>query len=353
MRMKKAELELYTDYLISTFGAATATGLSSMVDGDVSHDRVTRFLSEREYTSRDLWRQVKSTVRQIEREDGVLIFDDTIQEKAWTDENEVMCWHFDHCSGRSVRGINLLNALYYSGEVSIPVAFELVRKPLQFCDVKTRQVKRASEVTKNELMRCMIATCVNNALKFRYVLMDSWFASVENFEFIVKKKKHFIAALKDNRLVALSAADKKQGRFVRIDTLELSDKQVVRGWLKGYADEVLLVRQVFTNKDGSTGLLNLVCSDLTCNGDMIATIYQKRWKVEVFHKSLKSNAALAKSPTRRVTTQNNHVFMAIYAVFKLECLKLKHKTNHFALRAKLFIKATRQAYAELQILQAA
>jgi len=351
--MKKAELELYTDYLISTFGAATATGLSSMVDGDVSHDRVTRFLSEREYTSRDLWRQVKSTVRQIEREDGVLIFDDTIQEKAWTDENEVMCWHFDHCSGRSVRGINLLNALYYSGDVSIPVAFELVRKPLQFCDVQTRQVKRASEVTKNELMRDMIATCLNNTLKFRYVLMDSWFASVENFEFIVKKKKHFIAALKDNRLVALSAADKKQGRFVRIDTLELSDKQVVRGWLKGYADEVLLVRQVFTNKDGSTGLLNLVCSDLTCNGDMIATIYQKRWKVEVFHKSLKSNAALAKSPTRRITTQNNHVFMAIYAVFKLECLKLKHKTNHFALRAKLFIKATRQAYAELQTLQAA
>jgi hypothetical protein len=351
--MKKAELELYTDYLISTFGSATATGLSSMVDGDVSHDRVTRFLSEREYTSRDLWRQVKSTVRQIEREDGVLIFDDTIQEKAWTDENEVMCWHFDHCSGRSVRGINLLNALYYSGDVSIPVAFELVRKPLQFCDVKTRQVKRASEVTKNELMRSMIATCVNNTLKFRYVLMDSWFASVENFEFIVKKKKHFIAALKDNRLVALSAADKKQGRFVRIDTLELSDKQVVRGWLKGYANEVLLVRQVFTNKDGSTGLLNLVCSDLTCNGDTIATIYQKRWKVEVFHKSLKSNAALAKSPTRRVTTQNNHVFMAIYAVFKLECLKLKHKTNHFALRAKLFIKATRQAYAELQALQAA
>ena len=43
----------------------------------------------------------------------VLIFDDTIQEKAWTDESELMCWHFDHCSGRTVRGINLLNALYY------------------------------------------------------------------------------------------------------------------------------------------------------------------------------------------------------------------------------------------------
>lgn len=351
--MKKAELELYTDYLISTFGAATATGVSAMVDGDMSHDQVTRFLSAREYTSRDLWRQVKSTVRQIERDDGVLIFDDTIQEKAWTDENEVICWHYDHCSGRSVRGINLLNALYHSGEVSIPVAFELVRKPLQFCDVQTRQVKRASEITKNEMMRNMIAACVNNTLKFRYVLMDSWFAAVENFDFIMRTKKHFIAALKDNRLVALSEADKRQGRFVRIDTLALSDQHAVRGWLKGYVHEVLLVRQVFTNKDGSTGLLNLVCSDLTCDGDAIKTIYQKRWKVEVFHKSLKSNAALAKSPTRRVTTQNNHVFMSIYAVFKLECLKLKHKTNHFALRAKLFIKATRQAYAELQALRAA
>ena len=202
-------------------------------------------------------------------------------------------------------------------------------------------------------MRGMIATCTNNTLKFRYVLMDSWFGSVENFDFIVKKKKHFIAALKDNRLVALSEEDKKQGRYARIDTLELPDQQPLHGWLKGYAHAVLLARQVFTNKDGSTGLLNLVCSDLTCDGDQITALYKKRWKVEVFHKSLKSNAALAKSPTRRVTTQNNHVFMSIYAVFKLECLNRKLKLNHFAIRAKLFIKATRQAYCELQALRAA
>jgi hypothetical protein len=41
--MKKAELDLYTDYLLSTFGAATATGMSAMVQGEVSHDQVTRF----------------------------------------------------------------------------------------------------------------------------------------------------------------------------------------------------------------------------------------------------------------------------------------------------------------------
>ena len=52
-----------------------------MVDGDVSHDQITRFLSAQEYTSKDLWHQVKSTVRSIERDDGVLIFDDTISKR--------------------------------------------------------------------------------------------------------------------------------------------------------------------------------------------------------------------------------------------------------------------------------
>ena len=351
--MDKQQLELYTDYLISNYGYATATGLSAMTNGEVSHDKVTRFLSEREYTSKDLWLAVKSAVRQMEGDDGVLIFDDTISEKRWTDENEVVCWHYAHTKGRLVKGINLLNALYHNRDVSLPVAFEVIKKPLQFCDLATRQIKRASLVTKNELMRDMIAACLANQLKFRYVLMDSWYAARENFEFIVKKKKHFIAALKDNRLVALSEADRQHGRYQRIDRVSLPEKQAVRGWLKGDGKEVLLVRQVFTNKDGSTGVLNLVCSDLTLDGEQVTAIYHKRWNVEVFHKSLKSNAGLAKSPTQTVTTQRNHVFMSMIAVFKLECLKMQHHVNHFALRAKLFVTATQQAYAQLQALRAA
>lgn len=351
--MDRRQLELYTDYLISNYGYATATGLSAMVNGEVSHDKITRFLSEREYTSKDLWLEVKSAVRQIEADDGVLIADDTIAEKMWTDENEIVCWHYDHTKGRLVKGINLLNMLYHSRDVSLPVAFEVIKKPLRFCDLATRQIKRASLVTKNELMRDMIAVCLANQLKFRYVLMDSWYAAQENFDFIVKKGKHFIAALKDNRLVALSEADKKHGCYQRIDGVSLPEKQAVRGWLKGYRNEVLLVRQVFTNKDGSTGVLHLVCSDLTLDGEQVTAIYQKRWSVEVFHKSLKSNAGLAKSPTQTATTQNNHVFMAIVAVFKLECLKMQHQLNHFALRAKLWIEATRRAYEQLQTLRAA
>jgi SRSO17 transposase len=76
------------------------------------------------------------------------------------------------------------------------VAFELVKKPIQYSDIATRKLKRKGDKTKNEMMREMIATCIANALKFRFVLMDSWFSSEENFDFITGKKKHFIAALK-------------------------------------------------------------------------------------------------------------------------------------------------------------
>ena len=351
--MRKADLALYADYLLSTFGAATATGLSAMLEGDVSHDQITRFLSAQEYTSKHLWQQVKPAVRSIERDDGVLIFDDTIGKKAWTDESDLMCWHFDHCSGRTVKGINLLNALYYCNGTSIPVAFELVKKPIQYSDIATKRLKRKSEKTKNEMMREMIDACIGQALKSRFVLIDSWFSSEENFNFITDKGRHFIAALKDNRLVALSEEDRKNKRFTRVDELNFSEQTPVRGWLKGYAREVLVVRQVFKNKEGSTGVLHLVCSDLTCDYDAAVTSYKKRWQVEVFHKSLKSNASLAKSPTRTVRSHSNHVFMAIYATFKLECLSITNKLNPFALCRKLFINASRAAYAQPQLLRAA
>ena len=84
--------------------------------------------------------------------------------------------------------------------------------------------------------------------------------------------------------------------------LENAGQQAVRGWMKGFPHEVLFVRRVFTNKDGSIGLLNQVCSDFMCDGKQVATIYQKRWEVEKFHKSLKSNAGLAK-PLK--STKNN------------------------------------------------
>jgi hypothetical protein len=44
--MKNEVQDLYIDYLISSFGAVTATNLSDILDGAISHDKVTRMLAQ-------------------------------------------------------------------------------------------------------------------------------------------------------------------------------------------------------------------------------------------------------------------------------------------------------------------
>ena len=107
--MDKALLDLYADYLIASFGPTTATGLSALLEGAISHDKITRFLSERPLTSADLWQIVKPLIRKVQAQNGVLTVDDTIQEKPYTDPSDLICWHFDHSKDRLLKGINFLS----------------------------------------------------------------------------------------------------------------------------------------------------------------------------------------------------------------------------------------------------
>ena len=68
---EKSFSNLRTDYLLSTFGAATATGLLVMVKPDVSRDQIMQFLSAQECISKDLWHQIKSRVRWVEHDNSV------------------------------------------------------------------------------------------------------------------------------------------------------------------------------------------------------------------------------------------------------------------------------------------
>jgi len=341
--------DLYSDYLLASFGATTATGLSELLEGEVSHDQVTRYLAGTKKTATDLWRTVKAFVREVQSETGVLIIDDSIEEKPYTDENDIVCWHYDHSKDRMLKGINFLTALYSSQGVSVPVGFHLVAKTEKYIDAKTQKEKRRSPVSKNAVCHELIKQAVRNRIAFRFVLFDVWFASAETMVFIKRKQRRdFICPLKTNRKVALSKADKQQGRYVRVDTLELEAQATREVYLEGVDFPLVLVKQVFTNEDGSIGIRYLVSSDTTLSFDAITTTYHRRWEVECYHKSLKQNVSLAKSPTQTVTTQTNHFFAALCGFLKLERLKLKTHLNHFTLKSKLYLNALHSAFATLR-----
>lgn len=346
--MDKTLFDLYTDFLLSSFGPVTATRLSQLVDGAISHDQVTRLLAGEPQRSVHLWHKVKPLVRAVESPAGVIVIDDSISEKPYTDENELICWHYDRAKNRTVKGINFLTALYQVAGVSLPVAFDLVTKTEIYRDPKTNQEKRRSPTSKNERLRLLLRVCVQNEIQFSYVLADLWYASADNMKFIVRGlEKHFVLPLKENRKVAVSEADHKQGRFVAVETLDLPAGQTLKMWLEEVPFALLLTKEVFTNKDGSQGVRYLVTDDLTLHYDQIVKLYQRRWRIEVYHESLKQHAALEKSPTRTETTQRNHFFASLCAYVKLESLKIRTGVNHYALKSKIYLAALKTAYQEL------
>lgn len=346
--MQEKLLDLYTDYLISSFGQVTATGLARLLDGEVSHDQITRFLASEPKRSAALWRIAKPLVRSIESDSGVIVIDDTIEEKEYTDENELVCWHWDHSKGRNVKGINFLSALYVTDQGALPVAFDLVTKVEAYVDEKTGNLRRKSSISKNERYRSLLRVVVHNQIKFRYVINDSWYSSSDNMKMIKRDlRREFVMPLKSNRKVALSKEQKMSGQYMAVSLLELPAETASEVWLEEVPFPLHLTKQVFINEDLSQGILYLVTSDLTLSSDHIQKLYQRRWSVEEYHKSLKQNASLEKSPTRTPTTQRNHLFASLCAYLKLESMKWRTKLSHFALKSKIYQSALKAAYKEL------
>jgi hypothetical protein len=343
-------LDLYSDYLIAQNQYAIAVGLSDLLQSQISHDKITRFLNRNDFVSKDLWEHVKPGVRKIEQDvGGVLILDDTIEEKTYTDENLIMGWHYSHAKGRCVKGVNILSCLVRYGDIALPIAYELTLKDVVFCDIATKKEKRQSSVSKNEMFRSMIAQAVTNNVKFDYVLADNWFGAKKNMEFInYDMKKQFIIGMKTNRSIALSEEERKKGQYQNLGSLPLKDGEKRIVWLKDVSFPVALIKKIFKNEDGSTGTLYLVTNDLESSADRIYEVYQKRWRIEEYHKSVKQNASLEKSPTKVVRSQKNHIFASIIAYCKLEFLKMKTCLNHFGLKYKLLMRANRAAFLELE-----
>jgi IS4 transposase len=163
-------------------------------------------------------------------------------------------------------------------------------------------------------------------------------------------KRKFIIGIKANRLVALMEGEKK-GQYQKLSDLSLKDGERRIVYLKDCSFPVALITKIFKNEDGSTGILYLVTNDLESSTDRIYDVYKKRWRIEEYHKSIKQNASLEKSPTRVENSQRNHIFAAIIAYCKLELLKVRTALNHFALKYKLFVKANQAAFNELKNLR--
>lgn len=357
-------MDLYTDFLTSSPNIVSAGLISDVLNKSYSHDSITRMLSQPILDAKAYWQSIKKSVRQIEKADGVIAIDDTLEEKPYSEENELISWHFDHSQGRSVKAINIVTYTYVNPDfdltVKLPVAYDLVRK--DSFQTKTTKKKGKFEtkttacasISKNELVRNRLHTLVfDNHVLFKYVAFDTWFSSAENINYIVTDLgKHVVCAIKDNRTVTFDSQNPlKEQKWVKVSDMNIEPNQAYKVRLKKMSFDVLLVKKVYHNLDGSIGVQYLISTDTDLSAQEVSDIYKFRWSSEDLHKSLKQNTALEKMPAKVEKSQANHVFASMIAQVKLEMLKLATKKNHYQLKRNILVQALKTAQLEIQKLK--
>ncbi len=337
---------VYVDYLLSTNGQISATDLSEVLDNQYSHDQISRMLYSGEIEDKALYQQGKRIQRVLSAQGKkVLIFDDSVQHKPYSGVNGLVAYHYDHSEERSVKGINFLSALWADEQRSVPLSMQMVEKELLWDDKKQKEVWKVIK-TKNEIFREMVGR-LTRSKAVDYVLADSWYASKENMEFVVQQcKTHFMVALKSNRL-ATRSGEAEKGIYKPLEEMRLG-KCAVKLYLKGLDFPVSVVKKVFKNEDGSSGTLYLATSDLELTYEQIFILYKRRWKVEQYHKSLKSNCSLGKCQASSHKAQKSHFYCAAFAFLKLEKAKMATGKNHFGLIRELNILTTKYGLKEVK-----
>jgi IS4 transposase len=264
-----------------------------------------------------------------------LSIDDSIAEKPYSEVNGVVNWHYDHTKGYNVKGISFVSALWSDEEVSVPLSLEVVEKELLYTEKKGAEEWKIKK-SKNEIFSQMVER-LTQSRRVDYVLSDSWYSSKDNMKHVFQEcETHFVMALKSNRMVARSEKDREKGNFKPIEKLRLG-KRAVKLYLKGLDFPVLVVKKTFKHGRKSSGTLYLACSDLELGYEDIFTLYKRRWRIEEYHKSMKSNCSLEKCQASSHSAQTSHFYCAALAYLLLEKTKAKEDKNHFALKKELTI----------------
>ena len=163
--------------------------------------------------------------------------------------------------------------------------------------------------------------------------------------------KKLITRIKSNRTAELSEKDKKKCQFTKVSKPALKDGQSIKILMKGLDFVLQLIKKISINEDGLIGTLYLVPNYLNSSANYLYAIYQKQWNIEAYHKSIKQNVPLAKSPTKRLVSQSIYIFSSLDAFCKLKLLKIQTTTNHFPLKFELLVQANQIAFLELNNLR--
>ncbi len=294
----------YCQYLLVSQINYTLTNYAEHTE-KFSHDAVNRYISGDEIRPRLVWENVQSQV--VQTPYGFLVFDDTVIDKNYSQEIELVRRQYSGNVHGVLKGIGVVTCVYVNPQVD------------QFWIIDYRIYDPAGDgKTKLDHVQEMMLNCVyQKNLAFWAVLMDSWYATKGIMLQIEKFDKIYYCPLKDNRQVDDSGGSQP---YRRVDSLEWTQAEQQQGKvikIKGFpgSHKVKVFRVVLSTQRTDYVVTNDMAQD---NVKVVQDVCGFRWKVEQFHRETKQLTGAEGCQCRKARIVRNHIGCAILVWVRLK-----------------------------------
>lgn len=318
----------YCQYLLVSQINYTLTNFAEHSE-KFSHDALNRYLDGDKLSPKLTWENVQNQVVQTPK--GFLIFDDTVADKNFSHNIELVRRQYSGNAQGVIKGIGIVTCVYVNPELN------------QFWIIDYRIYDPDGDgKTKLDHVQEMLLNCVHQKqLPFWAVLMDSWYAAKEIMLSIEKYQKIYYCPLKANRQVDDSNATQP---YRRVDALEWTDLENQKGKvvkLKGFpgSHKVKLFRVVLSTQRTDYVVTNDMAQDDTQAAQEVCSF---RWKVEQFHRETKQLTGLEGCQCRKARIVRNHIACAILVWVRLKQVANQTKQTVYHLKHALLSDYLRQ-----------
>src|SRR3954454_11851188 len=248
-----------------------------------AHDSFNRLLHRQEPDPDTLWDEAEPL---IAKNRGVLVLDDSTNDKPYSRKIDLVTNHWSGKHKEVVRGINLITLLWTDGDRKIP------------CDY--RVYSKADGKTKHDHFWELLLTARARGFSPRYVLFDSWYASLENLKQIRDYGWLWLTRLKGNRKV--TPAD---GRPRVLDEVALSPAGTVVH-LSGYGP--IRVFRI----DAPDGDTEYWATNDPGMDEMGRRQYAEvGFAIENYHRDLKQECGAEGCQARSERAERNHIWIRV------------------------------------------
>lgn len=314
----KITKQQYVKYVISTPINYTCTNLANHLDG-ISHDAINDYLRREKHTAHRVWELAEPLINNSS--EAHLIFDDSVQDKSFSQKIEMVKRQYSGNAHGLVRGIGIVNLVHAHQNEYYPLDFRIYSPDF---DGKT----------KNDHFRDMLRqTFEEKGIKAQTILFDSWYAASENLKYIHRLGKFFVTTLKENRLISLS---KEQG-YIHLQQIEWTDQQLQYGLtvkLKEVPFKVQLFKVVATHGNIEWVITNHAPGSI--DTQVVQNENQVRWFIEQLHRELKQLTGIERCQCRKQRAQRNHFACCYHAWFSLKVIAKKTGKTLYQIKHNLW-----------------